>query len=107
MAKAVVDHLEAIEIEEQNREPAGVAFPEVRQASADRLQKHRAIGEPGERIAPQGSAASLHRGRLFRDVFERAGDDLGALIRTARSDATAQKPPVRSVLMSHPMFVQK
>ena len=60
MTEAVVDHLEAIEIEIQRREPvAALLALELGEPLSEPLHEHRAVAQPGERIAEAGVAQLL------------------------------------------------
>src|SRR5712692_11075820 len=50
VAEAVVEHLEAVEVDEQNREVVALAAAHARQRLAEAVHEERAVGQPGERI---------------------------------------------------------
>src|SRR5262245_62074920 len=106
MAEAVVDHLEAIEIEKEHGEASGIVLLEVWQPSANRLQEHRAVREPGELIAPDRAAVSRLRRGLFGNVVERSGDDLDPVIDASGRDRPTEKPAISAVFVAEAMLVQ-
>ena len=50
----VVHHLEAVEVEEEHREPAAPASLGALQRHAQPLHEQGAVGEPGERVVERG-----------------------------------------------------
>ena len=50
MAEAVVHHLEAVEVEEQHRDPLVVHGCGARELAAEALDEQRAVGQAGERV---------------------------------------------------------
>ena len=89
VAEAVVDDLEAIEIEVEHRERvADAPQPELLEAAAEPLDEHRAVVEAGQRIEEADAAQPLLRDRLLGRVGQRAGD----AIRVRRA---SRSPPGR------------
>ena len=84
VAEAVVDDLEAIEVEIQHREPAAAPLLVLGETPAEPLDERGAIQQPGQRIARAGTADLLLRDRTLRDVGERPGDARDAPVRVAR-----------------------
>ena len=75
VAEAVVDDLEAIEIEIEDRERvADAPQPELLEAAAEALDEHRAVVQAGQRIEEADAAQPLLRDRLLGRVGQRAGD---------------------------------
>ena len=71
--EAVVHHLEAVEVEEQDRHPA-VHGGGTRQLSAEPLHEQRAVGQAGERVVDrlvrEGLATRLPLGDVFHLAHE-------------------------------------
>ena len=62
MAKRIVDVLEAVEIEVEERDARAVA-PRLDQAAIEPVDEERAVGEPGQRIV-KGQVLRLRLARL-------------------------------------------
>src|SRR5262245_46237954 len=102
MAEAVVDQLEAIEIEIERRKAAAAVRLEVLQALTQPLDEDGAVAQAGQRIAE--SALAIVRNRMLR-VGERSGNPRGAPFRIAVRDASAQESQVGAVLVADAMVV--
>ena len=72
VAEAVVDELEAVEVEEQDaRQPAAAA--QARERLLEAVEEQHAVGQPGERVV-QRAVADRVLGRL---ALERVGEHVG------------------------------
>lgn len=69
VAEAVVDGLEAVEVEEQHRE-AGRVAPGDEQAGVEVFEEHRPVGEAGEGVVGGQVMHALLGGLAFGDVGE-------------------------------------
>ena len=106
VAEAVVDDLEAIEIEIEHREPAAAApLLELVEPAPEPLDEHRAVAQPGQRIEEADAAQPLLRDRLLGRVGQRSGDADRRAGRAAHRDAAAQEPAVGAVLVADPVLV--
>src|SRR5262245_52236988 len=75
VTQAVVDDLESIEVEIQDRELVADATQlELFEAPPQPLHEHRAVEEPGQRIEESDAAQPLLRDGLFRRICERSSD---------------------------------
>src|SRR5258708_24866278 len=100
VAEAVVDDLEAVEIEVEGREPiAALLKLELGESLAEALDEHRAVAQAGQRIAEGGAPLLCLWRAMIRSVGERTGDAGRSLPGTTRGDAAAEKLPVRAVLV--------
>ena len=73
VAHRVVDLLEAVEVEQQQRRLPAVT-PALHQHVGDLAVEQRAVGEPGERVEIGQPLQLLLGGFAFRDVLDRAGE---------------------------------
>src|SRR5262245_37361722 len=105
MTKAVVDHLESIEIEIQGGEPASAMLLEFLEALTEPLDEDRAVAQAGQWIAEPQAAQQVHRGGAFGDIGQRTGDSRRPPAWTTSRDAATQEAPVGTVLMADAMFV--
>ena len=108
VAEAVVDDLEAVEVEIKRREP-GAAGPllDLVEPSPEPLHEDRAVAEPGQRVEEPGAAEPLLRDRSLRRVGHRSGDTGRAPACASHRDAATQEPPVGAVLVADPVLVLK
>ena len=75
VAEAVVDDLEAVEIEvEHGERRARAAQLELFEPAAEPLDEHRAVVQPGQRIEEADAAQPLLRDRLLGRVGQRSGN---------------------------------
>ena len=75
VAEAVVDDLEAIEVEIEHREPVAAApLLELLEPPPEPLHEHRAVAQPGQRIEEPGAAELLLCDRALGRVGQRSGD---------------------------------
>ena len=75
VAERVVDHLEAVEIDEQHREPPAVSFGLV-DGMVQPLAEHDAVGQPGERVVRGDEAQRLFRLLALQVLRDLAADRL-------------------------------
>ena len=103
MAERVVDHLEAVQVEKQNRHSARSVGPP--QGRAQQLEKQGAIGQPGERVALGGVAERMLGPRpLDGDLGDRTRPaDRLDLARTGRVDPSPVHGEGAEDLPSSPM----
>ena len=106
VAEAVVDDLEAIEIEIEDRERvADAAQPELFEPAAEALDEHRAVVEAGQRIEEADAAQPLLGDRLLGRVGQRAGDAHALAAAAADRDAAAQEAAIGAVLVADAVLV--
>ena len=105
MAKAVVDDLEAIEVEVQGGEAAASPLPVVVQPLPELLDKRSPVEQSGQRVARTGVQHHVARHRAGRDVGERAGDTHAPARGALRHDGAAECPAIRAVLVAKAMLV--
>ena len=78
MAETVVDDLEPVQIEIQDRESVGDAAPlALVETASEPLDEHRAVEETGERILEADAPEALLCDGLLGRVSERACDAIG------------------------------
>src|SRR3954471_4145267 len=105
VAERVVDHLEAVEVEEQH----GRARLRVVAAGApDRLveavEEQHAVGEAGERVVERVVLQAALGLAAVRDVGERADDARGPAVLVAHRDGAGEHPAVAAVAVLDPML---
>ena len=106
VAEAVVDDLEAIEIEVEDRERvADAAQPELFEPAAEAFDEHRAVVEAGERIEEADAAQPLLGDRLLGRIGQRAGDADALAAAAADRDAAAQEAAIAAVLVADAVLV--
>ena len=71
VAERVVDQLEAVEVDEEHREPALVPL-RLRERLLQALAEHRAVEEPGERVVARDEL-EIALGLLARDELADVG----------------------------------
>src|SRR5216684_956391 len=108
VAEAVVDDLEAVEVEIERREP-GAAGPllDLVEPPPEPLHEDRAVAEPGQRVEESCAAEPILRDRSLRRVGQRSGDAGRAPTRASHRDTATQEPPVGAVLVAEPVLVLK
>ena len=77
MAEDVVDHLEPVEVEEQERESGALTALEAGQGLADPVQEVVAVGQPGEGVAERPQA-QRDKGPVAFDRVAQATEELRA-----------------------------
>jgi hypothetical protein len=105
MAEAVVDVLEAIQIEEQNGELVVGAPFALGDGDPQPIHEERPVGQVGEGVV-HGVVQQLLLGHLAGvDVGQGARHPAGLAVGAAHRDAAAQHPAIAAVPMPHPMLV--
>ncbi len=100
MAQAVVDDLELVEIDVEEREPVlGIAVG-AGQAVRQAVRQQAAVGEAGERVVQRLEAQLLLGQLAIGDVGERAGGPQGVALRVLDGDAPAEHPAVLAVAVA-------
>src|SRR3989442_7818006 len=110
MAEAVVDDLEPIEVEIEDREPStgtGAALLHVCEPAADPLDEHRAGVQSREPIDELHAAQALLRDGRVRRIGQRPGKTGRTVTARSRGDAAAQEPAIAAVLVTHAAFVME
>ena len=109
MAEAVVDDLEAVEVEIERRESAADApLLELVEPAPEPLHEDRAVAQA--RSADRGirrCCEPLLCDRSLRRVGQRSRDADRAPAGAAHRDTAAQEPPVGAVLVADPVLVLK
>jgi hypothetical protein len=108
VAEAVVDDLEAIEVEIKRGEAAAAAaLLEFLESAAEPFDEYGAVAQTGQRIAEPGAAQLLLGDRALGRVGQRAGDADRAPAGAAHRRAATQEAPIGSVLVTEPVLVMK
>src|SRR5262249_3409930 len=106
--EAVVDDLESIEIQVEDREAAAGATPAAFvEPAAEALDEDGAIERAGERILEADASQLLLRDRLLGGVGERPGDAIGLLAGAAHRETAAEKTSIRAVFVPDAVLVLK
>ena len=104
MAEAVVDELEAVDVDEQNRAAAARLAPGAHYGLVYAVHEQRPVGEPGERVVkcvvlePDLGAAAIG------DVRERARHPCHLGVAAADREAAAEHPAPGSIGVAHPVL---
>ena len=104
VAEAVVDQLEAVEVDEQQRGLARTGLAELLQGLLQQLVQAQAVGQAGQRIVAGGVAQLLFHRLARADVALRAGHAPLAFV-VALGDAAGQHPEIAAVLAAQAVFV--
>ena len=104
VAEAVVDQLEAVDIEEQDG-AAGRRMPRAAlQRVTDAIKEESAVGKPGERVVEGVVLQSQLRGPAFGDVRQRPRHANGLAVGAAAGQPTDHDPTPAAVGMAHPVL---
>ncbi len=104
VAVGVVDELEAIQVEEQDRASIFRDTAAAPQRELEVIEEHGSVGQPGQRIV-QGVVDEPLLGALTaRDVRDRAGDPDRPALAIANRDATGEHPAVGAVRVHRAML---
>jgi hypothetical protein len=102
--EAVVDGLEAIQIDEQDGAGFSIAAPRVAETTAQAVHEQNAVREPGERIV-QGIVDQALFGLLASgDVGLRARDAISDACGASYRQTPAEHPAVVAVLVANPVL---
>src|SRR5258706_12932315 len=105
MAKTVVDHLEAIEIQEENREALARAPPLVLlEPAAEDFEEVGAVAQPRQRVAEADGAQTLPVDDVIGDVRDRPRNPK-AEPAAADGHPAAQNPAVGAGLVANQLVV--
>jgi hypothetical protein len=104
-AEAVVDDLEAIEVEVQHREPAARRSRlEFLQPLPEPLDEVGAVAQAGQRIDEHRVTQLLVGERAIRRVGQRSGDSRRLAPGAARRNPAAQETAIAAVLVAQPVL---
>ena len=106
VTEAVVDDLEAIEIEIQHCKAAvdGTQLHLLEPATKT-LDKYLAVEQPGQRVHDTDAAEPFLCDCLLGGVGQRAGDAVASTRRAFYRQAAAEEPPVGAILMQNSMLM--
>src|SRR6478672_8030209 len=107
MSEAVVDDLEAVEIEVQHRETCSRPFLEFGQPTAQPLDEHGAVAESGQWIEETGSLQTLAHNRLLCRVRQRSSHANGATTSTTHRDTAQEETAIRPIFVKDPVLVRQ
>ncbi len=106
VAEAVVDQLEAIQVNEQQGGLAGAGALPALHGLLQQLAEAGAVGQASERIVARGMVQSFFRGAALADVALRAGDTPQAAAADI-GDAAHQHPEVAAVAAADAVLVME
>ena len=105
VAEAVVDVLEAVDVEEEDREHGALAAPGAGDGEREAVHEQRSIRQPGQRVVEGLLGELLLEALAVGDVGLRAGQADGLAVAGPDADAAAEHPAVAAVLVEHAVFV--
>ena len=100
VTQAVVDHLEAIEVQEEHREDVITAPVHAGQSVAQPVDEERPVGQSGQRVVKGVVAESLLNLLAIRNVRQRSSYTVDHVVLVFESTAATQQPPVLSVFVA-------
>ena len=97
--EAVVDHLELVEVDVEDRERIVVAPPAAGEGLAQAVAEQRAVGEAGQRVVERVVEEPFLRLLAAGDVGQGAGHAVGLAPRVPHREAAAEHPAIGAVAM--------
>ena len=107
MTKAVVDHFEAIEVQEQHRELTSPALLQRDEAVSKYLHEHQPVTETRQRIPRPAVAQRPLRFESLGDVGNRSAKTDRTATDGVHHDAAAEHVPIGPVFMPESMLVDE
>ena len=97
VAEAVVDQLEAVEVDEEHGKPVRGRAAGLDQRPVEQLGKERSVGESRQTVVKSGMRELVLDAAPVRDISLRSGHSNGAAGLIADGDTSAEHPAIRAV----------